>query len=155
MAMNFKPSGAGMSDIWCVSWKGQAHAFYLAVRPPRAGESPYVNGICHAVSDDLLNWKELPSAVLPNAPGEPGDIDPWSGCCVAKDDGLYLFYTARSSREKGKVQSIYLAVSRDGIHFENYRHNPVFTPDPKLYYHAGNPSVTGEVDCRDFSIVWD
>ena len=67
----------------------------------------------HAVSDDLLHWKELPIALYPDMPYENGG-GCFSGSALEKDGRLYLMYTS-VSKERGQTQS--MAISEDGAHF--------------------------------------
>lgn len=46
----------------------------------------------------------------------------WSGTAIVKDDVLYLFYASLYGEDK--KQTISIAYSEDGIHFEKYAGNP-------------------------------
>lgn len=71
----------------------------------------------HAKSKDLIHWEHLPVAL---APGESYDKEGcFSGSAIEKDGKLYLIYTGHNVVE-GQVRQVQcLAVSEDGIHFEN------------------------------------
>lgn len=94
------------------------------------------NGLCwdsmhwgHAISDDLLHWEQLPTALFPD---EMGDI--FSGSCIYDKDNisrlgtnenppLLAFYTSHNPKTKKEQQCI--AYSLDGITFEKYKGNPI------------------------------
>ena len=86
----------------------------------------------HAVSRDMVHWKDLPIALKPDM---GYDNDPeggcFSGCAVEKDGRLYLFYTASSSQEGRLCQAQCMAVSEDGVHFEKYAGNPLIPGPPE------------------------
>lgn len=126
---HFEPARGWMNDPnGLIYFKGQYHAFFQH-NPHKPVWGPMHWG--HAVSDDLLVWKELPIALYPDQPYENSG-GCFSGSAVEKDGLLYLFYTS-VSHELGQTQS--LAVSVDGVHFEKYADNPILrcpvadTPD--------------------------
>ena len=94
----------------------------------------------HAVSDDLLHWKELGIALYPN---ELGTI--FSGSAVIDTENtagfgsgaMIAMYTQHGERQ---TQSI--AHSQDGMHFTPYEGNPVIE----------NPGI---VDFRDPKVFWN
>ena len=69
----------------------------------------------HAVSKDLIHWKELPIALYPSR--EEGEIHCYSGCAVEKDGIPYLFYTSVGEGERGPEHGAqqWSAVSDDGM----------------------------------------
>lgn len=103
----------------------------------------------HAVSDDMLHWEYLPVAL---APSEYYDNHREGGCfsgsAIEHEGKLYLFYTGTTNYGDGFVQTQCMAVSRDGIHFEKYKGNPIIEPpdgvakdnfrDPKVWEHEGS-----------------
>lgn len=105
-----------------IEWQGQYHLFYQ-YNP----HGPYHELIHwgHAVSEDLVRWRDLPVALTP----EPGLYDQdgcWSGCAVS-DNGLpTLFYTATHP------QSVAVAVSHDGLlTWQKIAGNPVIEGPPQ------------------------
>jgi sucrose-6-phosphate hydrolase SacC (GH32 family) len=101
----------------------------------------------HAVSEDLVHWKDLPNAIEPDGLGTI-----FSGSAVIDSKGvagfgkgaMLCFYTAAggtNEASKGKPFTQCLAYSTDGIHFTKYAGNPII------------PNVVGEN--RDPKVVWD
>ena len=125
---HFEPKKGWMNDPnGLIFYKNKYHAFFQHYpHAPKWGTMHWG----HAVSDDLINWEELPIALYPDKPYDSSQNGGcWSGSAIVKDDLLYLFYTSVSD-EFGQTQSV--AISKDGVHFEKYENNPVikkFPPD--------------------------
>lgn len=80
----------------------------------------------HAVSDDLVSWRQIETALYPDQAYENmGGC--FSGSALEKDGKLYLFYTA-VSKQYGQAQAS--ASSRDSIKFEKSPHNPIIPHSP-------------------------
>lgn len=108
----------------------------------------------HVRSTDLVHWEQLPIALGPSEPWELYDRDEsgknfgiFTGSAAVEDDRLIVAYCGSSYDEKGLlVQTICLAFSTDGIHFEKYEKNPIIAlppedgsrdfRDPKLWKHG-------------------
>lgn len=130
---HFEPKKGWMNDPnGLIYFKGKYHAFFQH-NPFATHWSTMHWG--HAVSNDLVNWEELPIALYPDKSYENSD-GCFSGSAIVKDDILYLFYTS-VSKELGQTQSI--AISKDGITFEKYEGNPVIREFP----------IEGSRDFRD------
>ena len=124
---HFEPKKGWINDPnGLVYFHGKYHAFFQHYpHAPKWGPMHWG----HAVSDDLIEWEELPIALYPDMPYESGERGGcWSGSAVIKDELLYLFYTSVSD-ELGQTQSV--AVTKDGVHFEKYKNNPVIKNFPK------------------------
>lgn len=96
-----------------------------------AGHDGYCERIGMAVSDDLLNWrKEYSEPVLDL--GKTGDWDEFhiSDPRVLKIDELYLmFYSGYDAKEKkGRLG---VAYSRDLLHWEKFKDNPIMNTGSK------------------------
>ncbi|MCI8360223.1 MAG: glycoside hydrolase family 32 protein [Clostridiales bacterium] len=104
----------------------------------------------HAVSPDLLHWKELPPALSPDELGTVFsgsalmDRENRTGLKTGEQDVMLLYYTAAgnsSLRSKGRPFTQCLAYSADGGRtFQKYPGNPVVghieaeNRDPKVVY---------------------
>ncbi len=74
-----------------IYFKGKYHIFYQ--HNPHGPYWQYIHW-GHLVSDDMVHWRDMPAALVP----EDGAVDPdgcWSGSAVIDDDGIpTIFYTA-------------------------------------------------------------
>jgi beta-fructofuranosidase len=131
---HFLPPSNWMNDPnGVIQWKGQYHLFYQ-YNP----DDPVWGNIHwgHAVSDNLVHWRDLPIALEPT-PGDPDQNGCWSGSAV-NDNGtptiLYTgaTYTVPIERYRGGPdarQVVCLATSNDNlVTWQKYAHNPVITP---------------------------
>lgn len=128
-----------------IYYKGWYHLFYQ-YNPKHCDWASMHWG--HAVSRDMIYWKDMPVALKPD---QDYENDPeggcFSGCAVEKDGLLYIFYTASVKREGRLHQTQCLITSEDGIHFEKYEGNPIIPEppegaleefrDPKVFSAAG------------------
>lgn len=90
----------------------------------------------HARTKDFLYWEELPVALYPDREYDQNGC--FSGTAAVKDGVLYLFYASIHNGMESP-QTISVAYSKDGIHFEKYEGNPVIDHFP----------ATGSKDFRD------
>jgi beta-fructofuranosidase len=149
-------------DTWYQEDATDTHVFYLQVRRPESTHTDdYEGTVGHAVSSDLINWKELPTALYKGETGSYDDGSIATGCTIKHDGKWYLYYSS-NHRENGRTLSgMCLATSFDGITWEKYADNPVITPDPRWYHSKDSvpPShyyhCYPDVDCRDLAIVKD
>ena len=99
----------------------------------------------HAVSKDMLRWKELPVAI-PEGEDEAifsgsavYDKENTSGLGTAKNPPLIAIYTAHSDARKIQAQSIAFSLDK-GRTFTKYKNNPVLDlnlqhfRDPKVFW---------------------
>ena len=125
---HYWPEGMVYWDSWYLVDEGKVHAFYLQKRRP--GSTRPAEDHCsigHAVSEDLLNWKELPVALHRGAAGSYDCGPLYTGCAVWDRGTYYLFYTANGRHPNPPVgrewhpwiQTIRLATSKDGIISQN------------------------------------
>jgi len=139
---HYKPIDGYFGDPIPFFWDGIYHIFYLKapLEPKRHGANftPYA----HISTRDFIHWKEHPIAIRPSDDG-PDAISCWTGCIVEKDGAFYLFYTGHNTNDPNIPQSICLATSKDLDHWEKYPHNPISTPDPKIFniHHWRDPFV--------------
>lgn len=111
-----------------IFYKGNYHLFYQ-YNPEGCEWGSMHWG--HAISRDMLHWKDLPIALYPD---QPYDNHPKGGCfsgsAVEKDGILYLFYSATVKEDTRVRQTQCMAYSRDGVIFEKYEGNPIIKNPP-------------------------
>ncbi|MCX6878165.1 MAG: hypothetical protein NTW21_30795 [Verrucomicrobia bacterium] len=174
--LNYQPAGMGIGDTWFLQRGDTTHVFHQ--QNPRPGTScpPEDNGaVAHAISKDLIHWQELPVAIRGGDPKARVPYDRenaiFTGSVVEHEGVIYNFYCANdggnadNSDRTGKPnwrQSMNLATSKDGIHFEKYSAgNPLIEPTPGKYYNwhekvAPFPHHARDmVDCRDMLVLKD
>jgi beta-fructofuranosidase len=131
------PSGWINDPNGLIYWRDQYHLFYQH-NPFRPEWGAMHWG--HACSRDMVHWKHEPIAL---APSESYDLDERGGCfsgsAVDNCGVLTLIYTGRVHIEGEPIETICLAESGDGVHFEKHRANPVIARPPE----------TGSRDFRD------
>ena len=123
---HFAPSKNWMNDPnGVIQWKGQYHLFYQ-YNPFGAYHDHMHWG--HAVSDDLIRWRELNIALAPDA----GTVDEggiFSGCIVDNDGVPTAFYTGVNMG--ATVQRQCMAVGDDALMvWRKYAGNPVIAAPP-------------------------
>lgn len=126
-----RPSRGWVNDPnGLVFYKGYYHIFYQHARTAiRPWKEPISWG--HSRTKDFLSFEELPDAILPGSDGDYDSFGCWSGTAAVKDGTLYLFYASVKLLEDGSdVQTISVAYSTDGVHFEKYAKNPVIPRFP-------------------------
>ena len=110
-------------------YKDQYHLFYQ-YHPYNSHWGPMHWG--HAVSQDLLHWKQLPAALAPDADYDRDGC--FSGSAITLPDGRHLLmYTgvSKETQSDGKVREVQtqcIAVG-DGTDYEKYVGNPVLNSD--------------------------
>lgn len=141
--LNYHPEGMYFWDSWYFTRGDEVHVIHLQKKRPGSTRPDADDGaLGHAVSTDMLTWKELPVALRPGAPGSIDDNEIWTGCTYEHAGKYYLYYTARTLREKGTIQRICLATSDDTITWKKHP-EPVIVPDSRWYT---------KHDCRDLTI---
>jgi beta-fructofuranosidase len=121
---------------------GETHLFYQWIpdSPSRSG-GPFHWG--HAVSQDLVHWRDLPIALSPT-PGGPDQEGCWSGGAVLDRGVPTIVYRGRLGGET----AVCVATSSDGLlTWDKYPGNPVIAEATrKEDIPAGDPYVWREGD---------
>jgi beta-fructofuranosidase len=127
---HFLPPSNWMNDPnGLIQWRGQYHLFYQY--------NPYapVWGSIHwghAISDDLVHWRDLPIALAPT-PGGVDEYGVFSGCAVDDNGVPTLMYTGvRKHADGSRTELPCLATSSDDDlrTWQKYRQNPVIASPP-------------------------
>lgn len=106
-------------------FKGKYHMFY---QWNPLGTNHKNKTWAHSVSDDLLHWERLKTALRPETWYSKDGV--YSGSAIADDKKLYLFYTGNVKDADGNRESYQcLAVSSDGENFERWEPGIVNQPD--------------------------
>lgn len=137
---HFLPPSNWMNDPnGVIQWKGQYHLFYQHnPTSPLWGNMHWG----HAVSDDLIHWRDLPIALAPT-PSGADESGCFSGCAVVNELPT-LVYTATAGAHN-EIQTQVIATSEDDLLTWKKRLNPVIGDVPP---EAGQTS-----DFRD-PFVW-
>ncbi|MDQ3856015.1 MAG: glycoside hydrolase family 32 protein, partial [Chloroflexota bacterium] len=122
---HFLPPSAWLNDPnGLIQWKGRYHLFYQYNPKEPAWGVPHWG---HAVSDDLVHWTDLPTALSPT-PGGPDQDGCFSGCAVVHDGVPTIVYTG----VRGDAQLPCIAESHDDlVTWEKYVGNPVIAAPPE------------------------
>jgi beta-fructofuranosidase len=112
-----------------IQWRGQFHLFYqYNPHAPVWGTIHWG----HAISDDLVHWRDLPIALEPT----PGGVDAdgvFSGCAMDAGGVPTLLYTGvRQPPGRSRVELPCLATSDDAElrTWQKHPHNPVIASPP-------------------------
>lgn len=149
--VHFTPRHGFMNDPNGLYYDGEAYHYFAQLNP--FGLSVGNTHWLHAVSSDLIHWRELPYALLPDESGRMYsgsavvDADNSSGLGRGDVPPVFLFYTAAGSKSRlgrGRPFEIAAAISRDGGRtYEKYQMNPVV---PYLVFYNRDPKVVRHED---------
>ena len=132
-----------------VFYKGEYHLFFQH-NPDGINWGNMTWG--HAISTDLLHWRQLDDAILPDRMGtifSGSAVVDWqntSGLQTGEEKPLIAIYTSAggtSADSKGQPFTQSIAASNDrGRTWKKYEHNPVLANvvgsnrDPKVFWHT-------------------
>jgi beta-fructofuranosidase len=129
-------------DFWFADDGDDHHVFYLQA-PKTIGNQQLRHDFAtvgHAVSADLVTWRQLPDALGPGAAGSWDAMATWTGSIV-RDAGTWsMFYTAPQRDERGLVQRIGRATSCDLVTWEKDTGNPLIVAGGPAYERLGDSS---------------
>lgn len=140
---HFRPEKGWINDPnGLVYFNGYYHIFYQhAPNHEQPWIEPMVWG--HARTKDFLNWEELPVALWADQPYDCGGC--WSGTALVHEGVLYLYYASVVKEGETNHQTVSMAYSHDGIHFEKSPANPLISTYPE----------DGSPDFRDPAVMKD
>lgn len=97
-SVHFTAADGWINDPYGISWDGaQYHLFYQAI-PGRVTWAPNCQW-GHAISPDLVHWRELPLALVPQA----DEVGCWSGSALMTEvDPPTLIYTSIAGADWGQ-----------------------------------------------------
>jgi beta-fructofuranosidase len=137
--IHFRPSVGALADTIPFFWKGDYHIFYLRAG---IGKVPWE----HIVSKDLMHWKELPTALLPDgAPDSPDGMNMFTGSVMEHNGTFHIFYTGDNGRNPNGSEFICHATSPDLI---------TWTKHPQQAFRADGVTYKNS-DFRDPYVFWN
>ena len=124
----FKPNESNyfVGDAMPFWHEGRFHLYYLLDE----GHHTALGGggghqWAHASTTDLVHWEHHPLAIALGAPGEVDELSICTGSLFAHEGIFYAFYAGRRRDAKyGRVETVCLATSPDGIEFTKSPDNP-------------------------------
>ena len=133
-------NGAPAGDAIPFAFAGIYHLFHLS---SPLGTVAYPNRVRttwqHVRSQDLVEWEELPPALLPGERDDPDANGAWTGSIIEAGGIFHLFYTGHKLGSESP-QTICHATSSDLIHFEKDPANPIIRPTGSAF-----ETSTGEI----------
>ena len=146
---HYKPKHGWVNDPnGLVYFQGYYHVFYQHAPDY---ETPWHQPMHwgHARTKDFLEWEELPVALYPDRPYDESGC--WSGTAIVKDGLLYLFYASICPPDN--MQTVSVAYSADGVHFEKYEKNPVIDHYPPEGSHDFRDPAVCCIDGRYYCVM--
>lgn len=136
--MSFSLDGFWIWDLWVADDGEQFHLYYLHA-PKSLGDQELRHRnarVGHAVSTDLISWRDLGPVLGPGAPGAFDETATWTGSVVRGPDGAWrMFYTGSRFLDPGaaaNIETIGVATSAD-LHTWTKAPGPVVVADPEWY----------------------
>jgi sucrose-6-phosphate hydrolase SacC (GH32 family) len=140
--IHYRPDKGVFADPIPFFWKGEYHVFYLQ---GGVGKVPWK----HIVSTDLVHWRDLPDALLPDGdPNGPDGEHIFTGSAIEKNGVFHIFYTGFNPRNPVGEQCIMHATSPDLITWTKHPED-LIRPDGVHYKNHHN------CDWRDADVTWN
>jgi len=134
---HFSPPGNFMNDPnGLCQWQGRYHLFYQYIPGGELLEPGRQQGVCwgHTVSDDLVNWRDLPVALYPDV-----ERDCYSGQTLVEAERVIAIY-------HGTRAGNGIATAADPLllNWQKHPDNPVIPGDPQGRGGGGGDEVVDE-----------
>ena len=124
--VHFRPAKGNFADPIPFFWKGTYHVFYLR------GDTAKVPWE-HVASEDLVTWRELPTALAPSGPDDgPDGHHMFTGSVVESDGTFHLFYTGHNPQNPKGLEFVLHATSPDLVTWTK-RPERALRPDGATY----------------------
>lgn len=144
VTFHFQPKGDVFGDPIPFYHDGVHHVFYLArVKKPDGNLGAL--SWAHIASDDLVTWKQLPTAIAP----DESETMIATGSIVEKDGLFYAFYCTATPKEKDRI--ICVATSSDLITWTKSPDNPLIS----LYKDVPKDVYETKIAWRDPHVFWN
>lgn len=140
--VHFRPRRGNFADPIPFFWKGDYHVFYLQ---GGVGKVPWR----HIASRDLVEWRELPTALTSDGPADgPDGEHQFTGSVLESEGTFHLFYTGWNPRNPRGREFILHATSDDLVRWTK-RPADGFTADGAIY------AARQDSDFRDPFVFWN
>jgi beta-fructofuranosidase len=158
--MAFRLTDKWVWDFWFAQDGSDYHMYYLqADRNIGDPDKRHFNtSLGHAISQDLVSWKNLGTCFEKSKTPAWDDTAIWSGSVLKHENRWYLFYTALSQADNNKIQRIGMASSPDLHHWQRATNGPILECDDEHY----DPEHIGHLQeqfcmqvCRDPYVIPD
>lgn len=141
--LHFRPVAGVMADTIPFFWNGEYHIFYLR---GSIGKVPWE----HVVSKDLIHWRELPTALLPDgAPDSSDGGHMFTGSVIEKDGTFHIFYTGHNPQNPEGQEFTMHATSPDLITWTKHPEDKL-GPDGVIYSNTPHNR-----NWRDSYVFWN
>jgi len=131
--VHFTATDGWINDPYGITWDGrQYHLFYQAI-PGHVTWAPNCHW-GHAVSPDLVHWRELPLALLP----QDYEVGCWSGSFLYDDDGRpTILYTRIVGEDWGQGRVALAYGDESAVRWTTSASDTVISgPPPELHAHS-------------------
>ena len=125
----FSVSGRSINDTWYFVDGDVVHMYFLT----RIEGGTDGLDIGHAVTQDLVNWKDLGLALTRGAAGSWDDKNLATGSVIHRDGKYWMAYTGHKMGESLFIKRVGMARSDDLVRWGKMPQNPTSEADP-LYY---------------------
>ena len=130
-------------------WQGRWHLFYQAFPP--ANPKPHWG---HAVSNDLIHWRDLPLAITPGP-----EQACWSGSTLVEDDRVIAMYHGNELGNMVAISSDALLLDWEKVTGTTIMPNPcpIWTPttgNEQIPGVGGNPVPAGAINLVYDPCIW-
>lgn len=129
-------------DFWVVRAAAEWHLFHLqSPRSTHPDDRHWNASVGHAVSDDLVHWERVGTALEAGPAGAWDETAIWTGSTIAHDDGGWLMaYTGVSRIDGVATERIGVAWSDDLHAWRKDDANPVLVSNPDVFEAPGTTS---------------
>ncbi len=150
--IHYRPAAGRLADTIPFFWKGDYHIFYLRALDKVPWE--------HIVSQDLVHWQELPTALRSDgAKDGPDGLHMFTGSVSEHQGSFHIWYTGWNPENKEGREKISHATSPDlvtwtkhpedgffgdGVHYDNSDFR-----DPYVFWNAAEKKLWMVVCARD------
>lgn len=141
------PTGLINDPNGLIFWNNQYHVFFQWNPDEPTHRNKHWG---HLVSDDLVSWRWVSTALHPDQPYDKDGV--YSGSAWSHEEDLWLFYTGNVKSADDQRSSFQcLATSQDGLSFE--KKGPLFDHPEGYTAHVRDPKVWFDAQAGHYWLV--